>query len=109
MVDAESKGPRVDVGAIFGLLWIGWGLGTPYCLFVSAMTGAAFFGETPTDAERSEAQLYLAGGLVCALVLPIIGMLIAGRCRRRGSVWAFGIALAISACGLAYVTSLMTL
>ncbi len=84
-------------------------MGTPYCLFVSAMAGAAFFGETPTDAEQSEAQLYLAGGLACALVLPIVGMLVAGRCRRRGSVWAFGIAVVISVCGLAYVASQMTL
>lgn len=105
MVDAESKGPRVDVGAIFGLLWIGWGLGTPYFLYGAVIVATPFFGESPSEAEMEEAWRLLFAGLGCGLLLPLVGIVLAAKLRRRGTAWAFAGALTLMVTVLGYFLS----
>lgn len=55
--------------------------------------------------QIEDARRLLFGGLVCGLVLPVVGIGVACRLRRRGTAWSFAGALALTVTVLGYFLS----
>ncbi|MFW3171825.1 hypothetical protein [Geodermatophilus sp. CPCC 206100] len=78
--------------ALLVLLWLAWLLVPPLLLFGAAITAAPFFGETPTAAERAEAQTLTLVALLLVIGVPLLGLVLTWR-SRRAAAWAFAVAL----------------
>jgi hypothetical protein len=86
---------------LLALLWGVWLLVPPVLVFDGAITAAPFFGEQPTDDERSEAAaLFLVAGLL-AVGVPLVGLVLTVRARARVATGAFVVALVVGAVVLA--------
>ena len=96
MVMTENDWRRYRTDLLITLCWAGWGLGTPFLLFGYAIGSASFFGEAPHADEMRQALAFLYGGVVCGLLLPVVGMVVAGRAGRRGTARLFAAALALT-------------
>jgi hypothetical protein len=94
---------RVGTDLILSLIAVGWALGTPVLLYGAVVVSAPFFGETPNPEEMHHAEILLYAGLTCGLVLPVLGIAVAGVAARRAVVWLFAAALAFTVPALAYV------
>jgi hypothetical protein len=77
------------------LLGVAWVLVPPYLGFGAVIMSASFFGDEPDAAQRTQATLLLWGAVTTAVVLPLAGLLLARRLRRRGAVGFFATALTI--------------
>jgi hypothetical protein len=87
--------PPVLATGWFVLLWTAW-VPVPAGLVIAALGSLlTFFGELPTDAERADARRLLVLAAVVAVAIPVVGLVLALRIRRRGSATAFGCALAV--------------
>lgn len=82
---------------------VGWALGTPCLLYGAVIVSAPFFGETPAPEQMQNAEMLLYAGVACGLLLPIIGMVVAGLARRRAATWLFAAALAVTVAVFGYV------
>jgi hypothetical protein len=92
----RSSGPARTSPAALVLIWVAWVLVPPLLVFRAAITSAAFFGEEPTAAERSQsATLYLVAAAL-AVGLPFVGLLLTWRSRKVAAA-CFGVALLVAA------------
>jgi hypothetical protein len=79
------------------LLLAGWLLAPAILAYGGMITGATFFGEPPSAAERSESTALLRAAGATAFCLPLAGLLLSRWLRRRALTWVFAVALLVSA------------
>jgi hypothetical protein len=87
---------RRPTSAVFlALLWVVW-VGAPVVLWFGAvMSLANFLGEPPTAADEQEALRWAIVGAVFAVGVPLLGLGLSLRGRRRVSATGFGGAVVV--------------
>ncbi|MFC7326981.1 hypothetical protein ACFQRF_04435 [Marinactinospora rubrisoli] len=97
MLDERRRWPFV----VWPALTFAWLAGTAVFAVLWLAEGVQLLAMTEvTDAARRSAAWYLIWMLVCALLIPLAGGLVALRTRRRVAAGFFGVLLLLSVAGL---------
>lgn len=86
---------------LLALLWV---VAPLWLGFAGIITAAPFFGEQPTPAEQTQSTVLLLSAGASAVLLPLVGALIARSLRWRKTAVGFGVATAL---GVAASTALV--
>lgn len=88
---ADPKQER-QTTAVIELLWAAWGAGTPLLLLGALSAGFSGWGD-PSSSYLRWAMPLLVAGVMCGLLAPVFGLLVAGQRGRRQAAWGFAAAL----------------